>query len=128
MTLEEANKIKALFSARLEELLKEHAMTQVELSKMLGVSESTIGKWILQKSLPRMGVVEKLAIIFNRPKSYFFDEHDNRQSYFLTPTEQSHIKKYRQLDSDGKEEIDDLIDVKLAKLQRKAEEDEANLG
>ena len=31
------------------------------------------------------------------------------------------IKKYRQLDADGKEEIDDLIDVKLAKLQRKAD-------
>ena len=30
--------------------------------------------------------------------------------------------KYRQLDADGREEIDDLIDVKLAKLQRKAEE------
>ena len=28
--------------------------------------------------------------------------------------------KYRQLDADGKEDIDDLIDVKLAKLHRKA--------
>jgi len=37
-------------------------------------------------------------------------------------------KKYRQLDADGKEEIDDLIDVKLAKLQRKAEEDVESLG
>lgn len=37
-------------------------------------------------------------------------------------------KKYRQLDADGKEEIDDIIDVKLAKLQRKAEEDVESLG
>ena len=36
--------------------------------------------------------------------------------------------KYRQLDADGKEEIDDIIDVKLAKLQRKAEEDVESLG
>jgi len=36
--------------------------------------------------------------------------------------------KYRQLDADGKEEIDDLIDVKLAKLQRKEEEDVESLG
>ena len=35
---------------------------------------------------------------------------------------------YRQLDADGKEEIDDIIDVKLAKLQRKAEEDVESLG
>ena len=38
------------------------------------------------------------------------------------------ITKYRQLDADGKEEIDDIIDVKLAKLQRKAEEDVESLG
>ena len=37
-------------------------------------------------------------------------------------------KKYRQRKADGKEEIDDLIDVKLAKLQRKAEEDVESLG
>ena len=38
------------------------------------------------------------------------------------------IKKDRQRKADGKEEIDDLIDVKLAKLQRKAEEDVESLG
>lgn len=38
------------------------------------------------------------------------------------------IKKYRQRKADGKEEIDDIIDVKLAKLQRKAEEDVESLG
>ena len=38
------------------------------------------------------------------------------------------IKKYRQRKADGGEEIDDLIDVKLAKLQRKAEEDVESLG
>ena len=47
---------------------------------------------------------------------------------FLTQQEETHIKKYRQLDAYGKEEIDDLLDVKLAKLQRRAEKEEANLG
>ncbi len=37
-------------------------------------------------------------------------------------------KKYRQLDANGKDEIDDIIDVKLAKLQRKAEEGVESLG
>ena len=36
--------------------------------------------------------------------------------------------KYRQLDADGKEEIDDLIAVKLAKLHSKAEENMESLG
>lgn len=37
-------------------------------------------------------------------------------------------EKSRQLDANGKDEIDDIIDVKLAKLQRKAEEDVESLG
>ena len=37
-------------------------------------------------------------------------------------------EKYRQRKADGEEDIDDLIDVKLAKLQRKAEEDVESLG
>lgn len=38
------------------------------------------------------------------------------------------IKKYRQRKADGWEEIDDLIEVKLPKLQRKAEEGAESLG
>lgn len=38
------------------------------------------------------------------------------------------IKKYRQRKANGGEKIDDIIDVKLAKLQRKAEEDVESLG
>lgn len=45
-----------------------------------------------------------------------------------TPDEQELIKKYRQINADVKAEIDDLIDVKLAKMQRKTEEDEVSLG
>lgn len=46
----------------------------------------------------------------------------------LLPQEETHIKKYRQLDDDGREDVDDYIDMKLAKLQRKAEEEELKLG
>ena len=46
----------------------------------------------------------------------------------LTAQEETHIQKYRQLDADGKEDVDDYVDMKLAKLQRNAEKDEENLG
>ena len=59
------------------------------------------------------------AMLFDAPAS---------SSLSLTQQEETHIKKYRQLDADGREEIDDIIDVKLAKLQRKAEEDAESLG
>lgn len=68
--------IRHTFSVRLKTLLSEHEMTQNQLSKILGVSESTVGKWILEKSLPRMGVIQKLSEYFNVPKSYFLEKRD----------------------------------------------------
>ena len=66
--------IRHTFSMRLKALLSEHEMTQNQLSKILGVSESTVGKWILEKSLPRMGIIQKLSEHFNVPKSYFLEK------------------------------------------------------
>lgn len=69
--------IRHTFSIRLKKLLTEHELTQHQLSKILNVSESTVGKWILEKSLPRMGVIQKLSEYFNVPKSYFLEKQDN---------------------------------------------------
>ena len=69
--------IRHTFSMRLKTLLSEHEMTQNQLSKILGVSESTVGKWILEKSLPRMGIIQKLSEHFNVPKSYFLEKQDS---------------------------------------------------
>ncbi len=40
----------------------------------------------------------------------------------LTDREEKHIKKYRQLDADGKRDVDDFTDMKLMQAQRKADE------
>ncbi|MBS5519790.1 MAG: helix-turn-helix transcriptional regulator [Acidaminococcus intestini] len=76
----------ALFSKRLYALLNEHNINQAELAKKLGVSESTVGKWLLMKSLPRMGIIQKLSEMFHVSKSYFLEEVvDDRQAYYLNP-------------------------------------------
>ena len=48
--------------------------------------------------------------------------------YELTESELALIKKYRQLDADGKADIDVLIDSKLARAERAAKEQEEGLG
>lgn len=69
---------KVIFSKKLRALLDKKNITQVELSKILGVSESTVGKWLLQKSMPRMTIIEKLASYFQVDKTYFFNDNDSK--------------------------------------------------
>ena len=102
--------------------------TMKELAEKVGVSEATVSRWesgnlATMKHTKIMLLAKALkispAMLFDAPAS---------PSFSLTQQEETHIKKYRQLDADGKEEIDDIIDVKLAKLQRKAEEGVESLG
>lgn len=70
-----------LFSSRLRRLLDEHHLNQNELAKVLGVSESTVGKWVLEKSMPRtMGLIQQMADYFGVGKSYFLESKPSSAS------------------------------------------------
>lgn len=77
MGAQEEEKVKEYFSKQLQVVMKERNLQQNELADLLDVSESTVGKWILKKSLPRMGIIQKLADYFNKPKSFFLEEGNN---------------------------------------------------
>ncbi len=64
---------RALFASRLARLIEERGILQNQLADAIGVSESAIGKWLLQKALPRMGAIQKLADFFGVSKSYFLE-------------------------------------------------------
>lgn len=92
---EKTIKARELFSRRLRELLEARDMNQNELAKVLHVSESTVGKWTLGKSMPRtMGVIQQIADFFNVGKSYLLeedavpgshDDHTAERPYYLDP-------------------------------------------
>lgn len=67
---------KDIFSKNLQYYMELHELNNKELSEILGVSESTVGKWLLRKSTPRMGVIEKLARYFNIQKSDLIEQKD----------------------------------------------------
>lgn len=85
MTQEDIVKTQEIFAKKLRGLLDENKINQSKLAEMLQVSESTVGKWLLKKALPRMGIIEKLSSIFNCPKSYLLEENETRRSYYLNP-------------------------------------------
>lgn len=102
--------------------------TMKELAEKVGVSEATVSRWesgnlATMKHTKIMLLAKALKIspatLFDAPAS---------SSLSLTQQEETHIKKYRQLDADGREDVDDYVDMKLAKLQRKAEEGAESLG
>lgn len=65
---------KDIFSKNLEYYMSKKRINNVELAQILNVSESTVGKWLLKKSFPRMGLVEKMAMYFGINKSQLLEE------------------------------------------------------
>lgn len=57
--------IDSLFGQRLSQLLKENDIKQNEFAEYMGVSESTVGKWILGKAEPSLIKIAKIAERFN---------------------------------------------------------------
>jgi len=115
---------------RIKERRLKLEMSYQDLSDATQISKSTLQRYETGyiKKVP-INQIEILAKALHTTPSYLMGwDAPHSPSLSLTQQEETHIKKYRQLDADGKEEIDDLIDVKLAKLQRKAEEDAESLG
>lgn len=77
--------IKRLFSHRLSSLMSERNIKQREIAQVVGVSESTVGKWLLLKAIPRMGVIQKLADYFNVGKTYFLEAESEQPGYYADP-------------------------------------------
>lgn len=63
-------------SKNLEYYMRLHSLNNKELSEILGVSRSTVGKWLLKKATPRMGMVEKIAEYFQVKKSDILEDNN----------------------------------------------------
>lgn len=70
--------IETVVSENIQKLMDEHNLSNVKLAKIAGVSESTVGKWVLKKATPRMGAIQKISDHFNIPKSYILNEDEKQ--------------------------------------------------
>lgn len=108
----------------------ELGLTMKELANKVGVSEATISRWesgnIATMKQTKIALLAQVlgispAILVSgelSPNSTITD-NSSHAPITLTPPEEIHIKKYRQLDDDGKAEIDNMIDFKLKKTETK---------
>lgn len=123
--------IKLKFAQNLKNIMQKRNKTQSDLVKDLSFRQATVSDWLNGKKYPRMDKVEKLANYLGVSINELL-----MQSVFeppvpaiqLTDQEKSMIKKYRQLNADGKLVIDNQIDFMLYKQEQSAEKEEQSLG
>ncbi len=116
-------KISDILKQRREQL----NLTYEEIGKFVGVGKSTVRKWETG-AIKSMGAdkITLLSQILQISPIVFF-ETTNKALHF-TNHEESLIKKYRQLDADGKRAVDDMIDFKLFQQSQKDSSTENKVG
>ena len=129
---------------RIKQRRIELGLSQDELATMLGYkSRSSINKIERDgQNLPQPKITQ-IARALNVKPSYIMGWEQESGVFYgidskffgkqevhvlLTEEELALIKKYRQLDADGKADINDLIDSKLARAERAAKEQEEGLA
>lgn len=112
---------------------REHGLSMQAFGDKCNLSRAYIS--ILEKGInpttnkpfsPTLETLRKIAEVTDTDLDTLLKMLDDNQTVVvnsspitLTPPEETHIKKYRQLDDDGKEEIDNMIDFKLKKTETK---------
>lgn len=124
---------------------KEHSLSMQAFGDMCGLSRAYIS--ILEKGInpttgkpfiPTIDTLKKIAEVTGTDLDSLLKMLDDSQPVIvnippapmlqLTDQEQTMIKKYRQLNADGKLVIDNQIDFMLYKQEQSAEKEEQNLG
>ena len=85
MSYEEFNKI---FSKNLRYYLEKYDMTQLELSKRLGVGTTSVYNWCNGLKSPRMDKVDAMCKIFNCKRSDLMEDKtisDDNSEYYINP-------------------------------------------
>lgn len=111
------------FGTRLRDKRKELGITQPQLAKILGVSQSAIGSWETDTNSPRATLLYDLFDILHCDANYLFQD-ETRELYKdkATPGEfENIIKKYRVLDDHGKEMVDFTLEKEYERSKALAE-------
>lgn len=126
---------KEVIFMRLKEARKAANLTQVQVAKYIGINQNTYSYWENGKTKIDSESLQKLASLYSVSVDYLLgnDEAPNMPnkitlSQSFSPEEETLIKKYRQLDADGKKEIENMIDFKLQLQNEKSKDTQHKVG
>ena len=115
---------------RIKERRLKLEMSYQDLSDATQISKSTLQRYETGyiKKVP-INQIEILAKALHTTPSYLMGwDAPPSPSLSLTQQEEIHIKKYRQLDADGRERVDYVLDMEHKLANERAEKEEQRLG
>lgn len=109
----------------IKNLRLKYNITQAELASYLGVTPKAVSFYELGQREPSNEMLVALAKKFNVTIDFLLGiEKPKKTIFVLSQSEESFLKKYRQLDIDEQEELEAIVDMKLAKAHKKLAEKE----
>ena len=107
------------FGKRLADIRQTNNLSQKQLAEKLNIPQSTYAGYETgSRKIPLDLIVELSKIFKISPTILILGDEINIIDDFI-PQEQELIKKYRQLNADGKERINNMLDVEIDQLRRK---------
>lgn len=115
---------------RIKARRKELDLDADTLADLLGISRATYYRYESKdiEKIPISALVPLAKALHVTPAYLMGWEESSPTPLPLTQQEETLVKKYRQLDADGRDRIDRQIDFELFQLQQSAEKEEESLG
>ena len=114
------------FGKRLSDIRQTNNLSQKQLAEKLNLPQSTYAGYETgSRKIPLDLIVELSKIFKISPTVLILGDEINIIDDFI-PQEQELIKKYRQLNTDGKERINNMLDFEIDQLKRKDEKQSEN--
>lgn len=102
---------------------------QADVGKAIGVKGNTIGNYENGVTEPDIDTFIRLCKFYGIDYIAILEAaYGHVDEVHFNENELRIIKKYRQLDADGREDVNDYVDMKLAQIQRKSEDAGELLG
>lgn len=107
------------------------SLSQLALSKLIGVSQQTIGSWETGRTSPDLLMLVNLADFFDVTTDYLLGRTKNRKllepaqppaTPALTPQDQELLRKYRALTPNNRDAVNAVIDTYYSRDKPKTED------
>ena len=100
----ETNQKSPAFATNIKCLRISHNLTQLELAKIVGVSDKAVSTWESGRKIPRIQVLSKLCDYFGVSLGELFEEEEKRTDEPVSKKEKELLKWFRRL-SDKEQDV-----------------------